>query len=904
MKSNMSKAQLNRLSMLFQDRLRSDKIERIVYSHDMSIMPKQIKDMINSMPDAIVQPISTDEVVSLAQFAIQEKIPLVPRGAASAGYGGGVPAKAGIVVDFVRMKDIISVNKEEMTVEVEPGVVWEKLENYLNKEGLALLSYPSSAKSATVAGWIAQGGNGYGGYMYGDCRNSVISVDLVQPNGEIKRYDGEELDHVYGLCGITGMIIKATLKIRPQTDNQTSLIQFDQLADAADFLIALSTKSFPVWNAGFSTPAYVDLKQRASEHDILPADKYYILLVYANTVAKVVQKGLADLLIAHKGKVMPQATADEEWEDRFYPMRFKKLGPTTVASEVILPIKELGRFVDTVEKRYKGKFALEGTMVGRDHMSILGFMLADERKLGFPLAFASSLDVVKQAENSGGRVFTLGLYFADYAEKVYGRKRLEELWEFKQQIDPQRIMNPGKVIPPSLDKEFPAKMLLAATKLANAGSGLIGMTGRLLLDWQGSSFSSPVNEQMTEDALACALCGYCRDVCAVFETSPWESNSARGKYFLLTQYIQGRLTMDEEMGKAIFPCTTCKRCDTVCQVKSENAQNWMALRNDINRNQLHNTGLEIIRNNVLTSGNFWGVESKDRLDWLDVPTDKEAKIAYWSGCWAGTITDNMAQNFTHILDHINIPFNHYGEDERCCGLYLYLGGYKEDFYQKVRRNVELFNESKAETILFSCPGCYATFSEIYPHVAKELGLSYNVEFKHIIVYLSELIAKGDIQFKKPFAHTVTYHDACHTGRWFGHYEEPRAVINAIPEIELREMEHIKEDGLCCGLVSSFDSLEVVANSGIKRIEEAENTGAEYLVTSCAGCGAQFHSACKAMGKDIQQLDLAELVARALDLPVKDQSDKIVAFMNQAVELLKDSKVVPTVIPPLRKSKTV
>ncbi|HEX3031180.1 MAG TPA: (Fe-S)-binding protein, partial [Bacillota bacterium] len=190
-----------------------------------------------------------------------------------------------------------------------------------------------------------------------------------------------------------------------------------------------------------------------------------------------------------------------------------------------------------------------------------------------------------------------------------------------------------------------------------------------------------------------------------------------------------------------------------------------------------------------------------------------------------------------------------------------------------------------------------TFNENYPQMAMEMGLECDIRFKHIVVYLSELIADGRLQFQEPLNHTVTYHDSCHVGRWFGHYDEPRAVIKAIPGIELREMEHVKENGLCCGLVSAFDSLPSVAHSGMKRVQEAEATGAEYLVTNCAGCGSQFNATCNAMGTKVSQMDLTELVAKALGIPTHDPSAKIGMFMGQVTGLLKDSVLAPVVVPP-------
>ncbi|ODA41386.1 hypothetical protein DSBG_1829 [Desulfosporosinus sp. BG] len=94
--------------------------------------------------------------------------------------------------------------------------------------------------------------------------------------------------------------------------------------------------------------------------------------------------------------------------------------------------------------------------------------------------------------------------------------------------------------------------------------------------------------------------------------------------------------------------------------------------------------------------------------------------------------------------------------------------------------------------------------------------------------------------------------------------------------------------MCCGLVSAFDLLASVGHSGMKRVQEAEQTGAEWLVTNSAGCGSQFNATCHAMGTQVQQMDLTELVARCLGIPTVDPA--------QCVELLKDSVISPIVVP--------
>ncbi|MFC1928619.1 FAD-binding oxidoreductase [Chloroflexota bacterium] len=147
------------LQKMFDNRVSFRKLERKLYGHDIAAMPKLVKPFVgNTVPDAVVQPQSEAELLELVLWASGNRVALTPRGSASSGYGGVIPVKGGVVVDFYRMRAIRNIDKSKQTVTVEPGIVWEELDKELMKHGLTLRLYPSSYPSATVGGWLAQGG--------------------------------------------------------------------------------------------------------------------------------------------------------------------------------------------------------------------------------------------------------------------------------------------------------------------------------------------------------------------------------------------------------------------------------------------------------------------------------------------------------------------------------------------------------------------------------------------------------------------------------------------------------------------------------------------------------------------------------------------------------------------------
>ncbi|NYT19493.1 MAG: FAD-binding oxidoreductase [Methanosarcinales archaeon] len=382
----------SQLEEMFENRVSFSKLERMVYSHDVGVIPDSVKKTIATMPDAVVQPVNADEVSALVKLANENKVPIIPRGAASSGFGGAVPVANGIVIDLARMANVISIDTEDLTAEVEPGVVWSELDGKLKRIGLTLRLYPSSAPTSTVAGWVAQGGSGIGSYEYGTFRDNIVSVEMVDPQGNLKVMEGDDLDLVYSLEGITGIITKVTFNVKKDEEQIPILAAFNdekKLQAALDEIRKAGTR---VWSVSIQTPGYVELSQRAAKDTTLPKGKYLAQFVYLQSSAEVASE-VEDIVRRNKGEVLPENIARHEWDNRFYTMRLKRLGPSLIASELIVPADSMADFLKSVDKKFKGDFVFEGIMETPDRFIMMGFMLADESKTNYPLKFSSSLIV-------------------------------------------------------------------------------------------------------------------------------------------------------------------------------------------------------------------------------------------------------------------------------------------------------------------------------------------------------------------------------------------------------------------------------------------------------------------------------------------------------------------------------
>ncbi|MFQ6051053.1 MAG: NrfD/PsrC family molybdoenzyme membrane anchor subunit [Candidatus Hydrothermarchaeota archaeon] len=444
------------LKEIFGDRVSFDENELILYSHDVGTLPDVVPlFMLDTLPDAVVLPENKEELVKLVNLANEFRIPLIPRGSATGGYGGALPVYGGIVVNFSKMDRIIEINKEEKTATIEPGVIWDRLEKELNKQGLQLKHYPSSAPSATVAGWIAQGGTGIGSLTYGNASTIVKEAELVTPDGKVETFKGKNLDLVCECEGITGFITKLKIEVKDYEEIIPVTVLFKDASSLESAINQVVSYAKP-YTIAFGTPGYIKLKQEATGHRLLPEDKYYAIFAYYESQYEKVKEKFAEIIHSNSGEIASAEVSKKEWEERFYPLRIKRLGPSVIPSEALIPNARLKDVLEEVEKETKGMYiGAEGQLASEKESALLVFFLEDERSfLRFTFGWNNAFKIVDIARKFGGRVYSTGIWFSGESESYFGKERLEKIRKFKKERDPNDIMNPGKIFPPEI-KAFP-----------------------------------------------------------------------------------------------------------------------------------------------------------------------------------------------------------------------------------------------------------------------------------------------------------------------------------------------------------------------------------------------------------------------------------------------------------------
>ncbi|MFC2016990.1 FAD-binding and (Fe-S)-binding domain-containing protein [Chloroflexota bacterium] len=879
---------------MFDKRVSFRKLEMKLYGHDIAAMPKLVRPFVgNTIPDAVVQPQSEAELLELVLWASGNRVALTPRGSASSGYGGVIPVKGGVVVDFYRMRAIRNIDKSKQTVTVEPGIVWEELDKELMKHGLTLRLYPSSYPSATVGGWLAQGGAGIGSYEAGWFRDNVLSARVVIPDGSVREFSGDDLDLVSSAEGITGLISEVTVLVKLMEDLDVIAIGCPDAYDLQKMVQDIIEKKLPIWSLVFINPRMAELKNKApllehfefpvEERVLLPAS-YIMTLAFRKKDRDAVIAGLDEVMKPCQAELLSERIAEHEWKNRFKIMIVKRLGPSLVPAEVVIPLARLGDVMTEIEDKVDQPVVKEGVVVreganGEPEVVILGFIPSDQRRFSYNFVFALSLTIMKIAEKHGGRAYTTGLYFTSKAKKILREDIIRRLNDFKRRIDPKGILNPGKVVNSGAVGCF--------MNIAQAFEPLVRPLGNRVTTHIGERPTKPVRgipADVAWYAYGCSQCGYCVHECDQFYGRGWESQSPRGKWYWLREYMEGREEWNQFMVDTILVCTTCELCNLRCSASLPIEPSWMKLRGKLINEEKKMTfpPFEMMAASLTKEGDIWAAYRKNRTDWFPKelwekhgPSNK-AKVAYFAGCTASHVETDIPIAAVRLLDAAQVDFTYTGEEENCCGTPMLVAGKWDVFAETMKKNIAAIKETGADTVVTSCPACDMMWRQIYPRWAEKLGIDYGITSKHYSEVITEQIKNGKFKFPDTGKKVkVTLHDSCHIGRVSSVYDAPRDFIKSIPGVELVEMEHNREQAHCCGSVLTLIKEPLVAaDIGKARLDEAMATGAEKVLALCPCCQFQFRVTAEKKGLPIETEDLARFGASTLGHKFPDPNPEV------------------------------
>lgn len=445
------------IQLLGSDSVSTSDIDCMECAHDMAPVPKMLGMVYKSKPDMVVRPSTVEQLKQLIKFAAENNIPVTPRGRATTMMGGAYPVLGGISVDMTARHGVIHLDESNLTVKVAAGTNWEALSNFLDKHGLALYSYPSSAPSATVAGWLAnsavglgKAGLGIGSSRYGYSADSVVDLGVILPTGEyVESVTDSKFDvkNFLGSDGILGIIDTVTLKVRPMPYSQEPF-SFN-FSNMEGLCTAIKESAFlkPFFLV-FEDEGLLGFKKKAGQY-VPPAQNMVTVVLEGDKESlKVDTKMLRNIMKTYGGQELSREIAKEEWNERYRAMSHKSAGPNLLGGEIVAPLNQLNEVVKQVNIMGKNKnltIGIHGTL-GVNEIVFMPQVLADQRK---KFRYMTMMSLVKELNDLsikvGGAPYGSGLFNAFYAKQVHGAK-YPELVKLKKQLDQRNIMNPGKGI--------------------------------------------------------------------------------------------------------------------------------------------------------------------------------------------------------------------------------------------------------------------------------------------------------------------------------------------------------------------------------------------------------------------------------------------------------------------------
>lgn len=411
-------------------------------------------------PLCVVLPVSTAEVREVALLANEEKVPIVPYGGGSGLMGGALSLHPGIVLDLRRMDRVLEIDREARTAQVQAGVVLESLEKRLNAAGLILGHDPWTLPVAMVGGAISTNSLGYRGGKYGSMGDQLLGLEVVLPNGEIlrtrsvpKSSTGIGLKHLFiGGEGCFGIITEATLRVFPLPEKRSiygfRFASFEQGFTAIQKIFALGLK-----------PALVDFgDDTAKAHG---GAVLYLALEGPRELVETEERLTLAICDQEAGKRVPREEAERFWDDRhviayhFMHNRRRRRERSNDAIRrdwihVALPASRVLEFRKTaMEIIAKRRVCLQesGLWTQPELFSMRLAVEEGEREEAQLVLEDTVEELLRLVQEIGGSMeycHGVGVKLSPLMDREHGCG-LEVMRQIKRVLDPNNIMNPGKM---------------------------------------------------------------------------------------------------------------------------------------------------------------------------------------------------------------------------------------------------------------------------------------------------------------------------------------------------------------------------------------------------------------------------------------------------------------------------
>jgi len=444
------------------------KIDLLAYTRDTSMIALNwtIEGKIAGLADFIIWPETTEQISEVLKLANKEKIPITPFAEGSGVVGGAIPIYGGIVLDMKKLNKILEINDKNLTVTAESGINGMNLERFLNAKGYTSGHIPQSLYTSSLGGWVAHRAAGQFSTKYGKIEDIVLGMQVVLPQGDIidfktvaRASTGPQIDKLFiGGEGTLGIVTKATIKIWPYPQKRTLIsYAFPTIEDSFNVVREILRENV--------YPAVVriyDQPETARHFEDVEKAKEKVMVVF---VCEGNEK-LVDLeTIITKDKCEKYSGVDcgEHPVEHWFESRFKVTETSSMPTyRIVFDTIEVASLWDNAVKVYQNVTniidKIKGVLLITAHVSHfypngVGIYFTFG---GVPPRGVSDFDFYKKCWNStiqavidaGGSIahhHGVGINRSHWMNEEWGNA-MKILKEFKTVLDPNNILNPGKII--------------------------------------------------------------------------------------------------------------------------------------------------------------------------------------------------------------------------------------------------------------------------------------------------------------------------------------------------------------------------------------------------------------------------------------------------------------------------
>jgi glycolate oxidase len=432
---------------------------RLVYSYDAT--PN-----FQSLPDAIVSPRNTKEVSEIVKICNEHRIPIVPRGSGTNLCAGTCPTEGGIVLLFKHMNKILEIDEENLTAIVQPGLITIDFIKAVEEKGLFYPPDPSSMKISTIGGNINENSGGLRGLKYGVTRDYVMGLEVVLASGDIIRTGGKLAKDVAGYDltrlivgseGTLGIVTEAILKLIPMPETKKTMLSLYQDMEKAAQTVSkiIASKIIPTTLEFLDQPTLKVVEDFAQIG--LPVDVKAVLLIEQDGPKEVVERDIKKIEEICRAEnaisvtvAQSQAEADALTTARRSALSaLARLKPTTILEDATVPRSQIANMVkaiNDISKKYNVDICTFGHAGdGNLHPTCLTDARDHEEMQRVEKALE---EIFQKAIDLGGTItgeHGVGAMKAPYLELKLGETGINAMRLIKDALDPNNIMNPGKV---------------------------------------------------------------------------------------------------------------------------------------------------------------------------------------------------------------------------------------------------------------------------------------------------------------------------------------------------------------------------------------------------------------------------------------------------------------------------